>query len=108
MTHGKLICKECKEVIIQCRCPDHGNNVTESHGPCDKCAKCKNPDCADIYPHYGVAPHTHDLSGGSFIGSTRTKPKDQWPENFVEDAEAEGCGTYYCPDCLKFKPDKTK
>jgi hypothetical protein len=37
MSHGKLICKVCKDVIVQCRCPDHGGNVTESFGPCDKC-----------------------------------------------------------------------
>jgi len=52
------------------------------------------------FPQYGVAPHTHDLSSGSFIGSTRVTPKSEWPPNFTEDPEVPGCGTYECPDCL--------
>ncbi len=42
MSHGKLICKVCKDVISQCRCPDHGGNITESFGPCDKCKGAKS------------------------------------------------------------------
>lgn len=61
---------------------------------------CKNPD-HDMYPYYGLAPHRHDLSGGSFIGSTRTEPKETWPAHFKEDPEAPGCGVYSCPDCVK-------
>ena len=58
--------------------------------------KCK--ECADgyFYPHYGVAPHVH--VGVSFFGSTQIIPKHQWPDNFVEDKDAPGCGTYYCPN----------
>lgn len=64
--------------------------------------KCR--ECADgyFYPMYGVAPHRHNLRRtGSFIGSTEVLSKDKWPKNFIEDEEAPGCGTYYCPnpDC---------
>ena len=54
----------------------------------------------DFYPQYGVAPHDHDLSKGSFIGSTVMKPRKEWPPNFTEDPEVPGCGTYECPECL--------
>lgn len=60
---------------------------------------CDNPD-HDLFPHYGVAPHKHDMRGGSFIGSTRIEPKESWPQNFIEDPEEPGCGTYICPSCL--------
>ena len=66
---------------------------------------CKNEDC-EMFPHYGLAPHTHDLSSGSFIGSTRTSSKDKWPDNFVEDKEEPGLGTWYCPECKSgFQPE---
>lgn len=61
--------------------------------------KCR--ECADgyFYPMYGVAPHRHNLMRtGSLIGSTEVLSKDQWPENFIEDKEAPGCGTFYCPN----------
>jgi hypothetical protein len=57
----------------------------------------------EYFPHYGPAPHNHDLSGGDFIGSTRLKPKSEWPRNFTEDPEVPGCGTYVCPYCLEAK-----
>ena len=59
-------------------------------------SQCKS--CLDGYywPQYGVAPHRHDLSGGSIFGSTRVLEKNQWPEHFEEDPEAPGCGTWYC------------
>lgn len=63
---------------------------------------CDNPEC-DLYPYYGVAPHTHNLSGGSFIGSTVVDKKEDWGTNFVEDKDVPGCGAYYCPHCLKGK-----
>lgn len=53
-----------------------------------------------MYPNYGIAPHKHDLSGGSFIGSTRTLPKEEWPPNFFEDPDEPGLGVYECPECL--------
>lgn len=51
--------------------------------------------------HYGLAPHTHDLSGGSFIGSTREISKDQWPSNFTEDPEEPGLGFWTCDNCVQ-------
>ncbi|MBK7366129.1 MAG: hypothetical protein IPI97_14525 [Nitrosomonas sp.] len=61
---------------------------------------CKNEDC-EWFPFYGVAPHTHQLNNGSFIGSTRIKPKEEWPKSFIEDKQEPGLGTYYCPDCFE-------
>ena len=61
---------------------------------------CEEKDCKELYPYYGLAPHTHDLSGRSFIGSSRTIDKKLWPENFIEDKEEPGCGVYYCPKCF--------
>jgi hypothetical protein len=69
-------------------------------------SKC-NYEGHDRYPTYGIAPHIHDLSKtGSFIGSTKIKPKSEWPPNFVEDTAPgeEGMGVYYCPKCLEGKP----
>jgi hypothetical protein len=57
------------------------------------------PHCDGIGVWYGLAPHTHDLSQGTFIGSTRLEPKNTWPNNFHEDPECAGCGTWTCPVC---------
>lgn len=63
------------------------------------CDHCDQGDGC-IFPHYGLAPHSHDLSGGTFIGSTRPKLKTEWPENFTEDPEEPGMGTYtHCLHC---------
>ena len=56
------------------------------------------------YPSYGVGPHHHDLSQGSFIGSTRLIKKDSWPHNYFEDPDSTGCGTYFCPKCMDGAP----
>jgi len=71
------------------------------------CEHCDTPDgCA--YPIYGLAPHKH--LGNEMIGSTVLEPKDQWPDNFVEDPESPGCGVYTeCPECgAPNKPEKEK
>lgn len=66
-------------------------------------SKCGTKEC-EMYPYYGVAPHTHDLSKtGSFIGSTVYVPKKNWPNNFHEDPEEPGLGTYTCPKCEELK-----
>ena len=60
---------------------------------------CKTCYDGYFFPHYGMAPHSHNLSKtGSFIGSTEIKDKPEWPDNFIEDKDAEGCGTYWCPN----------
>lgn len=61
--------------------------------------ECTNQYC-DLFPHYGLAPHNHDLNKtGSFIGSTKMKYKKTWPKNFTEDPQEPGLGTYVCPGC---------
>lgn len=74
----------------------------------DFCEHCMNPDFPEdgcSFPDYGVAPHVHDFSAtGSWIGSTRLLPREQWPSNFVEDPDAPGLGTYtHCPMCGRGK-----
>lgn len=61
------------------------------------CKHCDmDGDC--VYPMYGLAPHDH--VGENIIGSTKIRPKDEWPDNFVEDGESPGCGVYTsCPEC---------
>lgn len=64
------------------------------------CEQCDNGDGGCVFPYYGVAPHTHDLSSGSFIGSTRILPREQWGDNFREDLDCPGCGVYMrCSNC---------
>lgn len=64
---------------------------------------CSNPDC-EFYPYYGMAPHRHvgvTEDPASIFGSTRVDPKETWPANFEPDPEAEGCGTWHCPECMR-------
>lgn len=76
----------------------HGNRKSS-------CEHCVDPDGESIYPHYGVAPHTcfFRKPGGiekNPLGTSDVLPKSQWPENFIEDEEAPGCGTYtHCLVC---------
>ena len=71
------------------------------------CERCTDPDGMPCLPHYGLAPHTHDSQQkdpGKFdidewIGSTRFYPKDEWPDNFVEDPDSPNHGTWYCSFC---------
>ena len=62
-------------------------------------SKCKY-EGHDYFPQYGVAPHRHDLSGGSFLNSTVPLKRVDWPKNFKEDPDCRGLGTYYCPGCF--------
>lgn len=71
------------------------------------CDYCDDGDGHCVFPFYGVAPHTHDTTGHNspadplaLFGSTRTLPRDQWGNNFSEDPESPGQGTYMrCPKC---------
>jgi hypothetical protein len=54
--------------------------------------------CFEIYPYYGVAPHKHVMSYAGEIAVTFAIPKEEWPDNFVEDEDAPGCGTWFCPN----------
>lgn len=62
-------------------------------------------DCHDYFPQYGVAPHTHNMSNGTLIGSTQVIPNGEWPNNFIEDPQEPGLGIWYCPKCMEGHPD---
>jgi len=50
---------------------------------------------SSVYPYYGVAPHGHDDKFRTYV-----LPESEWPDNFSEDPEASGLGTYmHCPKC---------
>lgn len=62
--------------------------------------RCEHPE-HDLFPHYGLAPHGHNLKlTGSFLGSTVSIQKAEWPPNFIEDPDEPWMGTYECPECL--------
>ena len=65
------------------------------------CDHCNNGDGDSVYPYYGLAPHKHDMTiTGSVIGSTVVDKESNWPDNFSEDPEVKGCGTYtHCLIC---------
>lgn len=64
--------------------PEAGPASEETHA--DECPGC----------YYGTAPHYHDLSGGSIVGSTRLLPREEWPSNFTPDPEDASAGVYHC------------
>lgn len=52
-----------------------------------------------VYPYYGLAPHLHlkfDIDNVT-ISATVSDKNEKFPDNFVEDPESPGCGTYLCP-----------
>lgn len=75
------------------------------HSPLPQAVNCQ--DCDDgeggcIYPHTGLAPHTH--VGQHMIGSTQFLDKSHYPANFSIDpdanGDANGVGTYtHCLNC---------
>jgi len=65
-----------------------------------ECEICDDGEGGCVFPYYGVAPHTH--RPGPMEGSTLVLEKCEWPDNFAEDPEAPGLGTYTnCPLCGK-------
>jgi len=40
--HGRVVCTECKEVLISCRCINCGNNII--YTVCDECKEKKEGD----------------------------------------------------------------
>jgi hypothetical protein len=54
--------------------------------------------CFDIYPYYGLAPHKHALDYLGRVVATALIPKEEWPDNFVEDDKTPGCGKWFCPN----------
>lgn len=71
------------------------------------CDYCHDGEGGSVFPDYGLAPHVHDLSNDTFIGSTRFLDASEWPENFEPDPETNNrCGTYlYCPHCKAGKDE---
>ncbi len=61
------------------------------------CKYCDDGDGFCAFPYYGVAPHEWSEPG---VSRKRILPKEQWPENFEQDKDTPGCGTYtHCPEC---------
>ena len=67
------------------------------------CPQCTDEDGESCYPTYGVGPHVH--SGNSMISATVALPKEQWPENYSEDPDCPGLGTWWCSACGDGKPE---
>ncbi len=65
------------------------------------CEYCNDGDGVCVFPYYGVAPHTHATCDTTVPAiSTVLMPKSEWPDNFTEDPEVPGLGTYtHCPHC---------
>jgi hypothetical protein len=63
------------------------------------CEYCIDPNGEDCYPQYGPAPHECFYKKGTPIGSSTVLPKEHWPDNFIEDPDVPGLGTWYCPHC---------
>ncbi|WP_229510776.1 MULTISPECIES: hypothetical protein [unclassified Massilia] len=71
------------------------------------CEHCTDPDGQPCMPSYGVAPHEcfYKIPGAK-IGESRLLPREQWPDNFAEDPDSPGLGTYWCPVCGEGKPER--
>lgn len=68
------------------------------------CSSCDDGEGECAYPYYGVAPHEcYYKKRGGFdnpLGTSTLEPKSKWPDNFVEDSQAPGCGVYtHCQEC---------
>jgi hypothetical protein len=72
------------------------------------CEMCTGPDGEPCFPQYGVGPHTCFYKiPGAVIGQSQPLPQEQWPDNYIEDPECPGMGTYFCPYCGDGKPTPT-
>jgi hypothetical protein len=71
------------------------------------CQYCTDPDGSPCYPMYGVGPHTcfYKIPGAK-IGQSVPLPKEEWPENYQEDPDDPGMGTYWCQHCGEGKPEQ--
>ncbi len=69
------------------------------------CKHCIDPNGDPCFPSYGPAPHKcFYMIKGRTIGHSETLPKSEWPDNFEEDPDCPGMGTYWCPHCGHGKP----
>lgn len=73
------------------------------------CEYCTDTDGQPCFPIYGVGPHTcfYKIPRAT-IGQSQPLPREQWPDNYMEDPDCPGCGTYWCPDCGDGKPESLK
>lgn len=72
------------------------------------CPHCMGIDGEPCYPVYGVGPHAgFQLSNGSLVSIHRPLPPEQWPDNYREDPDNPGIGTWWCQFCGEGKPDET-
>lgn len=79
---------------------------TDSNGVDVCCNYCNDGDGYCAYPVYGRAPHTYPFplnQPDSRLSITKHEvvpvPKEEWPDNFVEDNDS-GLGTYtHCQHC---------
>lgn len=70
------------------------------------CEHCTDPDGLPCFPQYGLAPHKHKPIGtASGWMVTVQSPREEWPENFMEDPDEPGTGIYWCPHCGDGKPN---
>lgn len=69
------------------------------------CDMCDDGEGHCVFPYYGVAPHHHDPMG-EWLGSTRLLPRHEWGDNFREDPDSPGQGTYLrCQHCRRGEPE---
>lgn len=66
------------------------------------CYYCTDEDGVPCFPIYGVGPHTH--RNGPVSGPVVHAPPSEWPENYLEDPDCPGHGTWWCPHCGDGKP----
>ncbi|MBH04009.1 MAG: hypothetical protein CMP08_07780 [Xanthomonadales bacterium] len=70
------------------------------------CPHCTDPDGQPCYPAYGLAPHAHQVTNGCLVMAEPIfEPRGTWPSHFVEDPEAPGHGTWFCPFCGAGNPE---
>lgn len=71
------------------------------------CPACVDEDGGALYPCYGVGPHRcfYKIPGAQ-VGQSEPLPREEWPANYIEDAECPGMGTYWCPACGHGKPEQ--
>ena len=70
------------------------------------CKHCTDPDGLPCFPQYGVGPHTCFYKyPGATLGQSQPLPREQWPENYMEDPDCPGHGVWWCPECGDGKPE---
>jgi len=66
------------------------------------CDDCTDGDGGNVYPYFGLAPHTH--KPGKVIMGTEFLPETEWPKNYSPDPEDPRSGTYtHCLSCGAFR-----